>query len=144
MSPSLSGREQGYRKRSYGAVWRKARFVSLWTLSLVLWVGLTVSGVDRVRLTPGVIEQFEAFGYSPLFARLVGIYEIVGGLSLLLQKLSVYGTAALCALMVGAIWTHVASGFGSPFHAGRMLVLLVLIIGLHVMDARAERLVPTP
>ena len=86
-------------------MWMTIRLVAVWTLSVVLGIGLVVSDVDRVHLAPGVVTQFEAFGYNLLFARLVGVYEILGGLSLIVPKMSVYGAVALSALMGGAIYT---------------------------------------
>lgn len=111
-------------------MWTKVRWVLVWIVSLVLGVGLVVSGVNRMRLTPDVVTQFEAFGYSLLFARAVGLFELVGGLALLVPRLAVWGASALVFLMMGAIGSHVASGYGSPFHAARTLALLLLIIAL--------------
>ncbi len=119
--------------------WRRSFLILMWGLSIVLSLGLIVSGFDRVRLTPGVVAQFEAFGYSMAFARLIGVLEILGGLALLVPRIAVPGACTLTVLMLGAIGTHVQSGFGSPFHAGRALVFLIVIIAVRLWAARDDR-----
>lgn len=111
-------------------MWRKAGVAAMWILSVVIGIGLAASGVERLRLTPGTVAQFEAFGYSLLFARLVGLVEVLGGLALLIPRLAIWSACGLSLLMLGAIGSHVVSDYGSPFHAVRTLALLLLIVGL--------------
>lgn len=119
-------------------MWKWARFMFVWGLSLLLAVGLILAGIDRIRLTPTVVTQFDAFGYSLLFARLVGVYEILGAIALLIPRFSILAGAALTLLMIGAISTHVISGFGSPFHAGRAIAFLVVIVGIRFWERRVK------
>ena len=117
-------------------MWKWARFMFVWGLSLLLAVGLILAGIDRIRLTPTVVTQFDAFGYSLLFARLVGVYEILGAIALLIPRFSILAGAALTLLMIGAISTHVISGFGSTFHAGRAIAFLAVIVGIRFWERR--------
>lgn len=119
-------------------MWKWARFTFVWGLSLLLAVGLILSGIDRIRLTPTVVTQFDAFGYSLLFARLVGVYEILGAIALLIPRFSIFAGAALTLLMIGAISTHVISGFGSPFHASRAIAFLAVIVGIRFWERRVK------
>ena len=74
-----------------------------------------------------MVEQFESFGYSQGFRVLIGILEGVGAVLLLFPRLAFWGAGLLIVVMIGAAYSHLATGLGSPFHALRNLVLLALI-----------------
>ena len=118
-------------------MWRRVRLGLVWVVSAVVALGLVASGVDRLRLTPGVVTQFEAFGYSLLFARAVGLFEVIGAFSLLIPRVATWSAAALSCLMLGAIASHLMSGYGSPFHAARTLAFLLCIIALRKWPQRS-------
>ena len=62
----------------------------------------------------GTAAYFAALGLSPAYplAVAVGLTEFVGGLMLVAGALTRYVTAALIAVMLGAIWSaHLSNGF---------------------------------
>lgn len=106
---------------------RRVLVAMTWLVSAVLGVGLVFSGLNRLELTPEAVRQFEAFGYGLAFLCLVGGLEVAGGVGLVIPKVARWAGVGLMVMMLAAIWSHVVSGYGSPLHAARTLVLLVAV-----------------
>ncbi len=112
----------------------KTRRIVAWGLSVVLALGYLESGYQKIVMNEMVAEQFEAFGYSFAFARIIAVLEGLGAALLLVPRFVVYGAGLISVIMIGALYTHWSSGYGSPFHAQRNLALLILLAGLRWKD----------
>ena len=108
--------------------WSFWKNVLLWALSLLLAAGhLLQAALPKLTGAEWVVEQFSQFGYSPGFRVLIGVVEAVGALLLLWPRAAAWGAVVLGVVMIGAIYSHVATDLGSPWHPTRNLVLLALI-----------------
>ncbi len=107
-----------------------------WTLTLLMSVGYLLSALPKLTRAPSAIAIFEAFGYSAIFNLFVGIWEATGAFLLLWPRSARWAATALVVLMVGAIYTHLSTGLGSPFHASRGIVILGTIVGLRWFGER--------
>lgn len=108
------------------ATWKN---VILWVLCLALALAYLVQAAyPKLAGAEWTVGAFEAFGYSPGFRFLVGVVEAVGALLLLWPRTASWGAALLIVVMTGAVYTHLATGIGSPFHALRNSVFLALIV----------------
>lgn len=105
--------------------------VLAWALAFFLAYGYIFdAGLPKLNTDPGYVSTFGAFGYPIWFMYFIGVWETVGGLLLLVPKLAFYGAVALIVDMIGAIFTHLSTGVGSPFHAVRGIVLLAILAWL--------------
>lgn len=86
---------------------RKGKEALLWTLSMIAAVVFALAGI--AKLIGLMTEQFIAWGYSPSFAVVVGVLEILGALGLLLPRMAGWSALGLMILMLGAGATHVVN-----------------------------------
>lgn len=82
-----------------------------------------------------MISRFEAWGYSGEFAIFIGIVELTVGLTVLWPKTVFYGALLLAVEMIGAAWTHIYTGIGSPFFAFIYLAMAMILLVLRRKDA---------
>lgn len=75
--------------------------------------------------------EFVAWGFSPGFAALIGVLEIVGAVALLFKRSAGWGALALMMIMVGALVTHVVHGeyWAALIPATVLLLLGVILAG---------------
>ena len=120
-------------KRSY---LRTLLSVTLWGVTLLLAAGYLVqASYPKLIGEEGVVAQFEAFGYAQWFRFAIGVVEGLGAVLLLIPRTATWGASLLMLVMVGALYSHLTSGIGSPVHATRNLVLLGLIAFARWKDA---------
>ena len=114
------------------------RRLAPWVLAVVLGLSFLGSGLPKISPSEGMIARFEAWGYPPMFVVVIGLVETVGGLMVLVPRLAVYGAAVLAVDMIGAVYTHVSTGIGSPTPALVYLVLCVVLGWLRQPDRYAR------
>ena len=102
--------------------------VLAWILALFLALAyLLQAAYPKLAGDPGTIEQFEAFGYPGWFRIAIGLIEGLGAILLIVPRTSAWGAGILITVMAGAVYSHLSSGLGSPFHASRNMVLLAIV-----------------
>ena len=106
----------------------KTRRIIEWAIVAVLSLSFLAAGVPKIAPGSGMVRRFEAWGYSASFATVIGIVECLGGLLILVPKTRRFGAGLLAADMVGAIFTHLRTGIGSPTLAGIYLALTAVIL----------------
>ena len=97
-------------------------------LSGLLGVVMIGGGAMKLVGQQGVAAQFIGFGLPVWFRVLVGTFEAVGGLLLMMPATSPVGSLVLSTIMVGAVWTHVANGQWPEIVPGAVLLALFLSI----------------
>ena len=106
----------------------RARRFTEWTIVAILSLSFLGSGFPKIDPGPGMVRRFEAWGYGTGFATVVGIVELLGGLLILVPKTRRLGAGLIVIDMVGAIYTHLRTGIGSPVLAAIYLVLAAGIV----------------
>ncbi len=96
-----------------------------WILAIILAWFFFQNGWPKLTGTEEVTTQFENWGYSGQFARIIGILECLGAVMVLIPRTAFFASIIFIAIMIGAIYTHVSTGIGSPFMAILLLVLAV-------------------
>jgi len=91
-------------------------------------LGVVMIGGGAMKLVnqPAVAAQFAGFGLPAWFRILVGTFEVVGGLLLIMPSTSPVGSLVLSTIMVGAVWAHAANGQWPEIVPGAVLLLLFL------------------
>lgn len=108
---------------------RRPEKVAYWILAIVLTMSFVPGGWPKINPDAEMIERFANWGYSEGFCRLIGVLEVLGGLLVLVPRFATYGAAVLSTVMLGAIYTHLSTGIGSPATAIQYL-LVALPFGL--------------
>ncbi len=100
----------------------------------VLVVAFLMSGVVKLSGNALMLHDFkEIYGYSKGFMYLIGAFEILGAIGLIVgfwrSKIATFSSAGLAIIMIGAVFTHLSAGQDlnvaiAPF----ILLVLTLII----------------
>jgi uncharacterized membrane protein YphA (DoxX/SURF4 family) len=81
-----------------------------WILAgLVAFVFLS-AGAPKLGTTQEVLQSFEEWGYPQWMLYAVGAIEYFGGIFLMLPWATFWSAIALSVVMLGAIFTHIATG----------------------------------
>jgi uncharacterized membrane protein YphA (DoxX/SURF4 family) len=74
-------------------------------------------------------------GYGTGFLLLIGALEALGGLMVLIPKFATWGAGLIMVVMLGATYTHLSSGIGSPAMAIASFVVAAIVAWLRKPDA---------
>jgi putative oxidoreductase len=94
-------------------------------LAGLLALTFLTTGVSKLASIPPSPENFARWGYSPSFMLAIGAVEVLGGVALLVPRVSAVAAAALLVTMLGALRTGIVHG--EPLHVALPLVLVVLL-----------------
>ncbi|MCZ0752229.1 DoxX family protein [Aeromonas enteropelogenes] len=75
-------------------------------LNMILSLIFLISGVAKLFCLTFEVAAFERWGYALWFMYLIGTIEVVGGLGLLVNRLSALAAVTLAIMMTGAVITH--------------------------------------
>ncbi len=82
----------------------------VWVIRGVLALLFVFAGVSKLAGLGEVPQQFAAYGYPGWFRFFIGFAELAGGIGLLMSGLVFYAALGLLVIMLGAIYTLVATG----------------------------------
>jgi len=108
-------------------VLRIAGTVLLWTLQVLAAAGFIAIGLAKFG-SPAWASKFARWGYPDGFYMVIGALELIGGVLLLIPRLTSYAAALLGAIMVGAAATLLlhseTAGLSAPLAWLGMLIVL--------------------
>jgi uncharacterized membrane protein YphA (DoxX/SURF4 family) len=97
--------------------------VTLWIAAVLLAAVFFVAGGAKIG---GWLDaQFVAWGYSPGFAVVIGVFEVLFGIGLLGKRTATWAAFGLMAIMLGAAGTHLTHGEHQMLVAPILLLLLL-------------------
>ena len=102
------------------------RFVAV--LAAILGVVMAAGGAAKLAGEAHQVAGFMSWGLPPWFRAMVGTFEIVGGVLLLMPPTTPLGSLILSTVMVGAFWTHAAHGEWGQLVPVTVLLILFLVI----------------
>ena len=108
----------------------KGRLITLWILSGLVALAFVFVGGGKLAGTAAMVELFDKVGLGQWFRYLTGLFEVTGGIGLLIPRYAFYAAILLVLVMSGAIITHVAIVGGSPAPAATLFVLSGIIAWL--------------
>jgi len=88
---------------------KTAGHVLSWIVQVLAGAAFVAIGTGKF-VDPNWARKFERWGYPDGFYMVIGALEIMGGVFLLVPKLSSYAAGLLGAIMVGALATHWVHG----------------------------------
>jgi uncharacterized membrane protein YphA (DoxX/SURF4 family) len=107
---------------------RTSNSIAAWVLSVFLAGVFIAAGIPK--LTGGTTPWLQAaamHGFPAWMRIVVGIFEVAGGLALLIRPLAIYGAIGLAVLMIPATITQGMSGEPGLYVPVVLLVLLVVL-----------------
>ena len=113
----------------------QAKSIVTWVLCIALALFFLSSAYPKLTQNPQVVDMFDKFGHSTGFMLLIGLLEALGAVLLLFPRLATWGAGILAVVMVGAAYTHISTGIGSPAMAIVALVLAAVVAWLRKPDA---------
>jgi len=95
---------------------------------LAVLAGLVMAGGGAMKLAgqPGVVQEFGVLGLPAWFRMLVGTFEVIGGVLVVVPATIPAGSLILSTILVGALWAHAVQG--EWLQAVPALVLLPLFL----------------
>jgi putative oxidoreductase len=81
---------------------------AMWACAIVLAAVFALVGISKLE-GPSALrwaERFTQWGYPAAARPVVGVFEILGGLGVLIPRLRRPAAASLIAIMMGALCTH--------------------------------------
>lgn len=114
--------------------------VLLWVFQVLLALLFAVAGIAKF-MDPTWVRNFARWGYPDGFYMVIGVLELVGGLSLLVPRVASYGATMLGVIMIAASLTHAVHGESA--RVTPPLVYLALLAAVGALRWRsAMRLTP--
>jgi putative oxidoreductase len=82
--------------------------VAVWACAIFLAVAFVFVGMSKLqgRSAVGWTERFAHWGYPAIASYVVGVFEILGGLGVLIPRWRRAAAAILVGVMIGALGTH--------------------------------------
>lgn len=102
--------------------------------AVAILLGLAMIGGGAMKLV-GQSDQVAAFnglGLPAWFRVLVGTFEVVGGVLVIVPSTIPAGTLILSTILIGALWAHVAHGEWA--HAIPVIVLLTSFLAIFLAN----------
>lgn len=97
-----------------------------WITTGLVSLGFVASSIMYLTHNPELMKGFSMMGYPVYFVTILGIAKLTGALALLnpwSDKLKEWAYAGFTFTLIGAAWTHIATG--TPFIAPLVFLLLV-------------------
>lgn len=95
-------------------------------LAALLGVAMIGGGLAKLVGQATQVEQFASWGLPVWFRALVGTFEVIGGILLIVPLTTPAGSLILSTIMVGAAWGHMVHN--DWWHLIPSLVLLILFL----------------
>jgi putative oxidoreductase len=107
---------------------RIIKTIVLWAVQVLIGGMFVLVGLMKFQ-DPSWARSFARWGYPDGFYLVVGVLEAVGGMALLVPRLTTYAALLLVAVMAGAVLTHLLHGELQRLPVPLVYLLMVALIG---------------
>ncbi len=108
----------------------RAATVGIWVVSILLLIGVGPPGMEKLVQPDAMTDRFVSqWGLPAWLVPVTGVMEALGGLLILVPRLSSYGAVMVFAAMVGATGTLLAHGELNRFAFPLVLAILAGLVG---------------
>lgn len=108
----------------------------IWILRAALALVFIGAAVMKLSSQPMMVADFDKIGLGQWFRYFTGIVEIIGGLALLVPRVSILGAVLLLAVDLGAFVAQVGVLHLDWIHT---VVLAVMLIGVIALSRKPVR-----
>lgn len=116
----------------------KKNKIIYWSLTGLVAAGFLMSSFMYLGKNPELLNGFKMMGFPEFFIPILGWAKLLGALAIVnpwFPKLKEWAYAGFTYTLIGAVWTHVATG--TPFIAP--LVFLVLVGASYFFFTKVSR-----
>jgi hypothetical protein len=99
-----------------------------WSFTGLVSVGFLMSSFMYLSKNPGLMTNFKQAGFPEFFVTILGTAKLLGALAIVnpwFPKLKEWAYAGFTFTLIGAVWTHAATG--TPFVAPLVFLAFVMI-----------------
>lgn len=79
-----------------------------WVLIVLAALVFAAAGGGKLAGVEAMHKAFADLGLPPLFGYMIGLFEVLGAIGLLIRRFSAAAAAGLAVIMIGAIGYHLA------------------------------------
>ena len=104
-----------------------------WILQVALGLFFIFAGFNKVRDLSATVAMFATLGLPSVLAYVVGGAELLGGIGLLVPRLTRFAAMGLLIIMIGAVFMHatkIPGGLAGGLPAIVSLILLGVLVWL--------------
>ena len=106
----------------------------LWVVSIGAGAAMTLAGASKFLASEMWVTNFASWGYPAVFSYLIGVLEVVGGLSVFVPRFATYGASLVAAIMIGAAATLIMN----PGEMGPTVPLINIVLFAGIAYFRRE------
>jgi hypothetical protein len=120
----------------------KGKLIAYWTCTVIIALAIGSGGAAMAFRVPQNIEGLEALGYPLHFIVELGVWKVLGALTLLapgLRLVKEWAYAGIFFDLIGAVVTAAANG-SAAFHIIAPLVLIGILVGSWALRPESRRL----
>jgi hypothetical protein len=120
----------------------KGRAIAYWTCTAVIALCIGSGGAAQALRVPQTVEGMTALGYPVHFIVLLGVWKVLGALTLLLPKLRLVKEWAYAGIFIDLSGAAVASvaNAGAAFHFIAPVVLIGVLAASWALRPESRRL----
>ncbi|AYG64470.1 DoxX family protein [Rhizobium jaguaris] len=116
----------------------KAKTITIWVLRAVLGLAFITFAAMKLSGQPEMIAEFEQVGLGQWFRYFTGILELIGGIALLVPRISIIGAVLLLAIDVGAFIAQISVLHIDWIHTVVLGAVISLLVYLQRDGAKAR------
>jgi hypothetical protein len=123
----------------------KRNKIIYWIATVWLALGMTVTGMVQLAKNQDEIDLMTRIGYPVYFLTIIGVWKILGVITVLIPKLPLlkeWAYAGFFFAMSGAVFSHLASRSAALDYFGPILLIILTVLSWYFRPA--ERKVVTP
>ena len=109
----------------------KRNKIIYWVSTLWLALGMTSTGIVQVIKMKEEVELFTRLGYPAYFLTILGIWKILGVVTVLIPKFPIlkeWAYAGFFFAMSGAVFSHFTSGSEAKEYFGPVLLIILTVV----------------
>lgn len=104
--------------------------IGIWVLRVLLGLAFLFASYIKLSSRPRMIAEFDTIGFGQWFRYFTGALELIGGLAILVPRISVFGAILLLIVDLGAFVAQVTILHMGWIHCVVIAILLGLLIYL--------------
>ena len=119
----------------------KRNKIIYWVATLWLALGMTVTGGVQLVKMKEEVDMFNRLGYPAYLLTILGIWKILGVITVLLPKfplLKEWAYAGFFFAMSGAVFSHLAVGDGATAYFGPVLLIVLTVVSWYFRPAERK------
>jgi hypothetical protein len=119
----------------------KRNKIIYWIATVWLALGMASTGIVQLLKVKKEVDMMTHLGYPAYFLTILGIWKLLGVLTVLMPKLPLlkeWAYAGFFFAMSGAVFSHLASGDGGKEFFGPALLLILTMVSRYFRPAERK------